>query len=188
MNGGCTLEGGLLVAPVGGQFRIGLSPTSWGSVLAYTGIDESFKRANNVSHYIHNIEFGGDGKVFPHSHNPFKGMMNSIKHGVGLADFNVKIVPTIYKRPWRKARETYQVSMTENFEQLSTLILSGSQLLPGASFSYDFSPMEVQYTEQRDSLLTFFASTTSVIGGVFVSLTLVSSLTVGAINLAKKAD
>ena len=79
--------------------------------------------------------------------------------------------------------------MNENFQQLTTLIMTGNaQQLPGASFSYDFSPMEVRYTEQRDSLLTFLASTLSIVGGVFVSMSLVSAAVVGAVNLSKKSD
>ena len=55
MTGGCTVSGFLKVAPVGGTFRVSLNPSSWGTMIAYTGIDANFKAANNVSHYIHAI-------------------------------------------------------------------------------------------------------------------------------------
>ena len=48
--------------------------------------------------------------------------------------------------------------------------------------------MEVQYVEQRDSLLTFVGSLCSVLGGVFVSLTLVSSCVLGVVRGGKKLD
>ena len=53
MNEGCTVEGTLTVAPVGGMFQIGLSPNAWGSVLAYTGITEDFKKVSQSSETKH---------------------------------------------------------------------------------------------------------------------------------------
>ncbi len=181
---GCTIDGVINAGRVGGSFRVVLTENVW-STIALMGLSGSAQQTN-VSHYIHDISFGTH---FPRSVNPLADLSNGIKDGIGLAQFFLKVVPTKYKRPARTTMETFQISMTENFVKMTTLLLSGTTMQqPGVTFSYDFSPMEVVHVEEREGIFSFLGSLVAVTGGIFVTVRLISSCLLGVVGGAKKFD
>jgi len=72
---------------------------------------------------------------------------------------------------------------------LATLAAQRSMLLPGLMIMYDFTPLVVRHVEKRDHLFVFLSSFVGILGGVFVTVGLVSgSLVNSAQAVAKKVD
>mmetsp|Transcript_11476 Transcript_11476/g.25170 ORF Transcript_11476/g.25170 Transcript_11476/m.25170 type:complete len:356 (-) Transcript_11476:231-1298(-) len=204
-NQGCTIKGSLYVEKVAGSFGIQLGKLVWRSVSDLLLIDnlssivdelgpDNRKRKHivdvkhNSSNYIHYMNFGNN---FPHTPNPMKGVRTVYDDNdipLGLSVFYVKLIPTRYKKSLSPARDTVQVSMAEHIVHGPVLAMSKSAQTPGLSVSYDFSPLEVHHTEQREGILSFIASLMSIVGGVYVTVGLVSRFLVGAVQAAKKHD
>ncbi|GMH63990.1 hypothetical protein TrVE_jg4621 [Triparma verrucosa] len=180
---GCSIEGVLNTVVVGGNFKISLTQNVWGAV-ALQGM-QSVEKLMNVSHYVHDVSVG---KYFNKKVNPLKNLPVGIPEGIGLVQFYLKVIPTIYKRPMSMTKTQYQISMTEQFVKMSTLLISGNMQQPGVMFSYDFTPMEIEHRESRENILTFLGSLFSVVGGIFVSLGLVSNCLMKAVGASKKLD
>ena len=101
----------------------------------------------------------------------------------------VKLVPTTYKRTFHGAKETYQASVSRHIVQPETLAAQHSTLLPGLMLTYDFTPLAVKHMEIRENWLVFLSSLVSIVGGVFVTVGLVSGCLVdSAKSIAKKID
>lgn len=123
--------------------------------------------------------------------NPLKDD-NHVVHndagGIALANVVVKLIPTRYSS-FFGTRDQYQMSVTEHIVQPETLAQQGSKFLPGLAVTYDFTPLAVHHVESRDSLLVFLSSLVSIVGGVFVTVKLVTGcLVAGAQEIAKKID
>mmetsp|Transcript_21435 Transcript_21435/g.44658 ORF Transcript_21435/g.44658 Transcript_21435/m.44658 type:complete len:313 (-) Transcript_21435:41-979(-) len=180
---GCTIDGVVDVGRVGGNFKVVITSNVWGA-LALQGVEE-LQKGMNVSHYIHDVTFGEHfGKVV----NPMREVANGIEEGVGLVQFYMKIIPTHYKRPGRWERETFQISMTEQFVKMSSLLLMGNMQQPGVTFNYDFTPLSVKHTESRENILTFIGSLASVVGGVWVTIGMIGGCLIKATGVDKKLD
>mmetsp|Transcript_23102 Transcript_23102/g.35649 ORF Transcript_23102/g.35649 Transcript_23102/m.35649 type:complete len:358 (-) Transcript_23102:90-1163(-) len=207
LRDGCTIQGKMLVPKVGGSISITVARSSWQMILMnalfhmsqrheqiehqaydpFAGGASQTGRAFNVSHYIHTVDYG---ETFPLVDHPLRKVKHVIDNqsGLGVSTYHVKLIPTRYKRSGRTAKDTYQVSVAHHFVHPVTLASSGSQLLPGISFMYDFTPLEVHHTEEREGFFSFLASLISIVGGVFVTVRLVSSLLVETVNIGKKLD
>lgn len=62
---------------------------------------------------------------------------------------------------------------------------NGQINFPGVIFSYEFSPIAVEYIESKSSFLHFLTSTSAIVGGVFA----VARMIDGAIySVSKKTD
>lgn len=137
---------------------------------------------------MHTVSFG---EPFPLTHNPLENAAHIIENeagGVGLANVNVRLVPTRYKQ-FIGERDTYQVSVTEHMVQPEFLAAQNSQILPGLALSYDFTPLTVHHVEYRDNFFVFLSSLVSIVGGVFVTVGLVTGCLVhSAAAVAKKKD
>ena len=115
-------------------------------------------------------------------------MVENTAGGVFLANINVDLIPTRYQR-FLFSQDTYQVSVTEHIVQPETLMPMGGVHLPGLAVLYDFSPLAVQHVEARDNFLVFVSSLVSIVGGVFVTVGLVTGcLLHSAAAVAKKRD
>jgi hypothetical protein len=129
--------------------------------------------------------------MFPLTKNPLQDDMHVVENdsgGIALANVNVKLVPTLYSG-MLTSREMYQLSVTEHIVQPETLAQQGSRFLPGLALSYDFTPLAVHHVEARDNILVFLSSMVSIVGGVFVTVSLVTGCLVhSAAELAKKID
>lgn len=200
---GCTLFGTLDVPRVGGSVAVTVSPRAWMEttsifrLLSELGGNSggSARKMHNVTHYVHDVEFG---ERFPHAPNPLHDTLNVFDNhhegvhadsgGIGLCAVAVKLVGVRHKRFGRQPRDTYQTSVTQHMVQSQTLAEQGSRMLPGLSMVYDFTPFRVHHTESRDNVLTFLSDLVSVVAGVFVTVGLVSSCLLSAVNVGKKVD
>ena len=197
---GCTISGELKIPIVAGDFSISITRRTWAeatSTLLLGLLDDRQipdsglpqKLEFNVSHYIHYIRFG---KPFPlAAADPLEHRLNTIQNkmgGIALQQIHVKLIPTMYKR-FLTNQQTYQLSVVEHTVEPETLVAKGVPLLPGISASYDFTPLAVHHIESRDNILHFLCSLVSIVGGVFVTVGLVTGLLVhSAAAVAKKLD
>jgi len=193
---GCTLLGTLQVPRVGGTISVSVSPDAWRratSLLSF-GVDPSkdpdpfHGKMPNVTHLIHDITFGAP---FPPGDNPLQKTHHVMDNesGVALANVAVKLVPTTYKRTFYAAKETYQASVSRHIVQPETLAAQRSALLPGLLITYDFTPLAVRHVESRENWFVFLSSLVGIVGGVFVTVGLVTGCLVNSVqSVAKKMD
>lgn len=195
---GCTVSGTIHIPRVGGTLSVSVSADAWRratSVLAF-GVDmmgqgnaDPFQgHLPNVTHYIHEVTFG---LPFPPGKNPLQGLTHAMENdsGVALANVAVKLVPTTYKRTFHSAMETYQASVSRHIVQPATLASQRSMLLPGLTITYDFTPLAVRHVEKRENVFVFLSSLAQIVGGVFVTVSLVSGCLVNSAQaVAKKMD
>jgi hypothetical protein len=184
---------------VGGTVSVTVSPDSWvratsllsfGADLLSDGKDPDPFRGKlpNVTHYLHDVTFG---EPFPKGTNPLRGVHHVMDNGSGvaLANVAVKLVPTTYKRSFHAEMETYQASVSRHIVQPETLAAQHSSLLPGLMMTYDFTPLAVRHLEVRENWLVFLSSLVGIVGGVFVTVGLVSGCLVNSVEVvAKKID
>jgi len=68
-------------------------------------------------------------------------------------------------------------------------VARGVQQLPGLVVTYDFTPLTVHHSEGRDNFLVFLSSLISIVGGVFVTVGMLTGCLVhSAQAVAKKID
>ena len=200
---GCTIRTVLRIPIVAGHVTITLTRKAWSEAardlvlrtqLMGPGSDKSKMQPSvgnehNVSHYIHSIQFG---TPFPlAAANPLEGRSHMIENamgGVGLMNVQAKLVPTRYKRLFF-TQDTYQLSVVDHTVQPETLVAHGVPLLPGLSLGYDITPLAVHHVEGRDNFFVFLSSLVSIVGGVFVTVGLLTGCLVhSAQAVAKKID
>jgi len=143
---------------------------------------------HDVSHYIHEITFGTH---FPLAVNPLKDTMVRMESpsGIGLHQMGVKLVPTKYKRYGRRTIDAYQLSVSSYVIKPELLVGSNPLKLPGLAMHYDFNPVAVHHVESRENFFVFLSSLVGIVGGVFVTVRLVSSVLVtSAQQIIKKQD
>mmetsp|Transcript_14122 Transcript_14122/g.20166 ORF Transcript_14122/g.20166 Transcript_14122/m.20166 type:complete len:363 (-) Transcript_14122:255-1343(-) len=178
----CTIKGEISVPRIGGEITLSLDLDTWHKVSRLKD-----KNGMNVNHYIHNISFGTQ---FPLYQNPLSESMDTIenKYHVGVTNIMVKLIPTKYKRFARRSIDTYQTSVTKFAIQPNTLASQNSAMTPGLSIHYDFTPLAVHHIETRENIFVFLGSLISIVGGVFVTVGLVSSCLITATTFGKKID
>lgn len=147
---------------------------------------------HELSHYIHEIKFG---PIFPLTTNPLSNKMVTFDNQwkLGLNHMSVKLVPTRYKRFARAAKETFQISTSNHIVTMETLANAASSgagvfVLPGIKMQYDFTPLEVRHVESRENFFVFLSSLIGIVGGVFVTVGLVSGIVVKSAQVVKKLD
>eukprot|EP00977_Amphora_coffeiformis_P026230 scaffold24898_cov173-Amphora_coffeaeformis.AAC.3 len=197
-NDGCTIEGTMQIPIVAGSLSIALNPTGWSEVTSLLSMrrsesDTQFSsklQRYNVTHYVHHIRFG---QPFPYAHDkPLENRYHKIANsfgGIALEQVQVKLVPTLYAGILTESDTTYQMSVTDHTVQPQTLVAHGVPHLPGLLVSYDFSPLAVRHSSGRDNIFIFLSSLISIVGGVFVTVGLVTGCLVhSAQAVAKKVD
>ena len=145
--------------------------------------------AGHYSHYIHHVTFGN---TFPLARNPLDGLTNTMVNdmgGLALANIHVKLIPTKYQH-FFGTDDTYQLSITDHIVQPQTMAAQGSAFLPGMGVTYDFTPLTVHHVQYRDNIFVFLSSLVSIVGGVFVTVSLVTGCLVhsAAAAVSKKLD
>jgi len=201
---GCTIYGKMMVPRVGGNIGIGLSLNAWKKftmseyflmqqnkvIRGPQDLEEeenALQSEYNVSHYIHQFEFGV----------PFTYAPNRIQHqsyvfkDIGLSNIVVKIINTKYKRSLIPTMDMHQISAVQHIVKSETFFMTqgGMVLLPGLAIGYDFTPLMVRHVVSRENIFIFLSSLVSIVGGVFVTVSLVSSLLINsAAAVAKKID
>jgi hypothetical protein len=186
---GCTVEGMMLVSRVGGQLSIVMNREAWkkATMALMMGL-RTHLSAWNVSHYIEHVRFGN---TFEHADNPLEHRAHMIDNnfgGIGLEEIDVKLVPTQQATAFG-IQHSYQLSIVGHTVQPATMVDSKISQYPGLAITYDFTPLAVHYTSGRESYLVFLSSLISIVGGVFVTVGLVTGCVVhSAQAVAKKID
>jgi Endoplasmic reticulum vesicle transporter/Endoplasmic Reticulum-Golgi Intermediate Compartment (ERGIC) len=212
---GCTVVGQLRPLVVAGTVAITFNGQAWASATATMSmmnfqhmlgssgqqqqprddVSESSRRMMqqyNVSHYVHKIEFGRP--FHQQNHKPLENVRHIVENeffGIAVVQTQVKLVPTVYagSSTSSTASTMYQSSVVDTTIQPRTLIAQGVQQLPGLVLSYDFTPLTVHHSEGRDNILVFISSLISIVGGVYVTVSMLSGCLVhSAQAVAKKID
>jgi len=201
----CSVRGEITVPRIAGEFTISVASSAWqdtvmsvqrglnSGMFEFHGSNSKLKnnrlpKFHNVSHYIHDISFGDQ---FPLTINPLSDTMDAIHNqlGIALTTIIVKLIPTKYKKVGRRHRDTYQTSVTKYVVQPETLAAQGSVTLPGLSIQYDYNPLTVIHVETRENVFVFLSSLISIVGGVFVTISLITSFMLkSVVAVAKKRD
>ncbi|TDH68851.1 hypothetical protein CCR75_005260 [Bremia lactucae] len=170
---GCRFFGTAQVQKVAGD----LSFAHEGSLTLFSFFD--FVNFNS-SHVINHLRFGPQ---IPDMETPLVDVSKIVTKNLATYKYFVSIVPSRYIYLNGKSVVTFQYSVTE-FET-SSQGSNGQISFPGVIFSYDFSPIAVDYVETKPSLLHFLTSTCAIVGGVFA----VARMIDGAIySVSKKID
>uniref|UniRef100_M4BZN4 Endoplasmic reticulum vesicle transporter C-terminal domain-containing protein n=1 Tax=Hyaloperonospora arabidopsidis (strain Emoy2) TaxID=559515 RepID=M4BZN4_HYAAE len=134
----------------------------------------------NSSHVINHLRFGPQ---IPDMETPLIDVSKVLTTNLATYKYFVSIVPTRYIFLNGRSVATFQYSVTEH--ESVTRGPNGQVSFPGVIFSYDFSPIAVQYVESKPSVLHFLTSTSAIVGGVFA----VARMIDGAIySVSKKVD
>lgn len=190
----CTVRGTISVPRISGDITIFMSKEAFMKIVQMLQmgmnldqIDKQRGTGHDLSHYIHDITFGTN---FPLSPNPLSNKMVKIinEERVALNHMNVKLVPTKYKKFARKAKETFQISVSNHIVTMETLSKSVPFTLPGMKIQYDFTPLAVHHVESRENFFVFLSSLIGIVGGVFVTVGLVSGFVVNSAQALKKND
>lgn len=190
----CTIKGTITVPRIGGDLSFFLSDEAFRNTakLVQMGMSLSASDArvggHDTSHYIHEITFG---KHFQLSENPLKDKYVRMDDpsGIGLHQVSLKLVPTVYKRFMRQEQDTFQLSSSAYIVRPESLVKANPIKLPGLNIHYDFNPIAVTHEESRENFFVFLSSLVGIVGGVFVSVGLVSGIVVtSAKSVLQKQD
>lgn len=189
----CTVRGTITVPRIGGDLSFFLSEETFHKTaqlvqMGYQLSDlDSQTGGHDVSHYIHAIYFGDH---FPLASNPLEDNWVEVTHasGISMNQIAVKVIPTKYKRFGRRIKEMYQLSVSNYIVTPETLLTSNPLKLPGLSIHYDFEAMAVHHVESRENFFVFLSSLIGIVGGVFVTVRLISNMVVNTASIVKKID
>lgn len=106
---------------------------------------------------------------------------------VGMYQYFLKVVPTVYVDRANKTLASNQYSVTEHFREStggagSVATTASGRTLPGVFFFYDLSPIKVHIVEARSSFLHYLTNLCAIVGGVFA----VSGLLDGAVHQGER--
>ena len=80
------------------------------------------------------------------------------------------------------------MSVTQHIVAPTTLARQYQTMLPGMDVVYDFTPFSMHHSETRENIFLLLGSLVSIVGGVFVTVGLVSSCLLNAVKVGKKVD
>ncbi|KAL7679773.1 putative endoplasmic reticulum vesicle transporter, leucine-rich repeat domain superfamily [Plasmopara halstedii] len=170
---GCRLHGTVQVQKVAGE----LSFAHKGSLTVFSFLD--FLNFNS-SHVVNHLRFGPQ---IPDMETPLIDVSKILTMNLATYKYFVSIVPSRYVYLNGRSVTTFQYSVTEH--ETGSRGTNGQMSFPGVIFSYDFSPIAVEYIESKPSVLHFLTSTSAIVGGVFA----VARMIDGAIySISKKID
>lgn len=168
---GCNIHGFVDVNKVAGNFHFAPGK-SLDHAFNFLQDMLNFQPENyNISHKINKLSFGKD---FPGVINPLDGVEWKQEHTTGLTgmyQYFVKVVPTIYTDIRGRKIHSNQFSVTEHFREAVGL----PRPPPGVYFFYEFSPIQVDFTEENTSLLHFLTNICAIIGGIFTVAGIIDS-------------
>lgn len=134
----------------------------------------------NASHHINRLTFG---PKIPNMETPLVDVNKLIVNNVATYKYFINIVPSKYISYSGSEVSTFQYSSTEHEAKAGNR--RGEISFPGVIFSYEFSPIAVEYIEHKASFLQFITSSSAIVGGVFA----VARMIDGAIySVSKKID
>lgn len=209
---GCRVYGFVRVNSVPGNVHLSTYSHSY---LMGSLYDQSASQNINISHVVNHISFGTDADIsYVKSNFPDTGVVSPLdgtrqhvgekttttlepgkttvpdRYGAyldlgstntldsGIFEYYAKVVPTTYVPKGAPPINVYQFTASAN--------KIPNQQLPSIYLRYDFSPVTVLYTEERESLHAFVVKICAVVGGVFTIAGLMDGLLHrGMVRLAK---
>lgn len=195
---GCTASGKLKPFIVAGTFFIGFNRASWSAVTATLsmGMWGSQKGPDignkfNVTHYIHKLDLGIPPPKSSGT-SPLRNILHAVNndfHGIGIANTQVQLVPTTTEGTFGQLKY-HQASVVDVTIQPQSM--TGASTFPGLAVSYDFTPLTVTIKdrdEDRGNIFLILSSLVGILGGVFVTVQLLTGCLVhSAQEIAKKID
>jgi len=178
---GCELYGFLMVNKVAGNFHFAPGKSFQSANYHVHDLQPFNLPGFNLSHKIIRLSFGTE---FPGIVNPLDDVTKYTELKNSNFQYNVKIVPTIYKPLAGIVIHTNQFSVTEHFRTIDHG--KGAHGLPGVFFMYDLSPIMVQFTEHKRSLAHFLTGVCAIIGGVFTVAGIIDSFIYHSIHTLQK--
>ena len=146
----------------------------------------------NFSHTVKHLSFGGD---YPGKIDPLDGTSRVLEPpaDTGIYQYFFRIVPTTYTylSPFKQDISTNQYSVVDHLKPVkdSDSIQGCAADLPGVFFFYDLSPIKVEISEYRTSILKFLAEICASIGGVLAVSGIVDKVVYkGSLLVKKKID
>ncbi|XP_074606148.1 endoplasmic reticulum-Golgi intermediate compartment protein 3-like isoform X1 [Acropora palmata] len=186
-NEGCLVTGHLEVNKVAGNFHFApgksfqqhhvhvaiLRLNSGGNIIKLNMHDlQPFGSTQfNLTHHIRHLSFGNE---YPGITHPLDGTAVAAEETGIMYQYFVKIVPTVYRRLNGEVVNTNQFSVTKHKRVVRQV--TGEHGLPGVFVLYEFSPMVVQYTENRRSFMHFLTGLCAIVGGIFTVAGLIDSM------------
>ncbi|KAJ4972320.1 hypothetical protein NE237_005419 [Protea cynaroides] len=157
---GCNIHGFLEVNKVAGNFHFAPGKSFHQSNIHVHDLLEIQAENYNISHKINHLSFGEE---IPGVVNPLDGVSWTQQTSSGMYQYFINVVPTIYTNRKGRRINSNQFSVTEHFRSADGY----PQSLPGVFFFYDFSPIKVAFTEEKESLLHFLTNICAIVGGMF---------------------
>jgi len=183
---GCQVYGYLLVNKVAGNFHVAPGKSFQQHHMHVHDLQPFKDMKFNLSHTIIRLSFG---KEFPGIVNPLDNVTKGLEReegsaAVGMYQYFVKIVPTIYEGLGGRLINTNQFSVTEHFKNVARE--GSSHGLPGLFFMYELSPIMVKFTEERKSFTHFLTGVCAIIGGVFTVAGIIDAMVYHSLRTLKK--
>ncbi|KAG4200675.1 hypothetical protein ERO13_A05G228000v2 [Gossypium hirsutum] len=157
---GCNIYGSLEVKKVAGNFHFAPGKSFDQSNIHVHDLQAFRKDRFNLSHTINRLAFGD---YFPGVVNPLDGVQWMQKQPIGMYQYFIKVVPTMYTDENGHTIQTNQFSVTEHFKGAERGLLDN---LSGVFFIYDLSPIKVTFAEGHVSFLHFLTNVCAIVGGV----------------------
>lgn len=170
-NEGCLVTGHLEVNKVAGNFHFAPGKSFQQHHVHVHDLQPFGSTQFNLTHHIRHLSFGNE---YPGITHPLDGTAVAAEETGIMYQYFVKIVPTVYRRLNGEVVNTNQFSVTKHKRVVRQV--TGEHGLPGVFVLYEFSPMVVQYTENRRSFMHFLTGLCAIVGGIFTVAGLVDSM------------
>lgn len=165
---GCNVYGFLEVNKVAGNFHFAPGKSFQQSSAHVHDLMSLGHSRFNTSHTVNKLAFGD---YYPGATNPLDAVTRAAAD-VGIFQYFVKVVPTIYEYVDGSTTKTNQFSVTEHFKPVNEFD-SG---IPGVFVFYDLSPIMVKIAEKRKSFPHFLTGVCAIVGGVFTVSGIIDSI------------
>lgn len=165
----CRFWGSIPLNKVAGNFHI-MSGKAIPHPMGHAHMNFFGMENQNFSHRIDHFSFG----------DPTSGLLYPLDGDLVLQDlsntqFNyiINVVPTRIKT-FKFSKKTYQYAVTQHTKVLP--LGKHSHSSPGIFFKYDFSGIGVEVTENREALSSLLTRLAGILGGIFASSGIMSSI------------
>ncbi|XP_044181064.1 endoplasmic reticulum-Golgi intermediate compartment protein 3-like isoform X2 [Acropora millepora] len=170
-NEGCLVTGHLEVNKVAGNFHFAPGKSFQQHHVHVHDLQPFGSTQFNLTHHIRHLSFGNE---YPGITHPLDGTAVAAEETGIMYQYFVKIVPTVYRKLNGEVVNTNQFSVTKHKRVVRQV--TGEHGLPGVFVLYEFSPMVVQYTENRRSFMHFLTGLCAIVGGIFTVAGLIDSM------------
>ncbi|KAK8692291.1 hypothetical protein V6N13_075759 [Hibiscus sabdariffa] len=169
---GCNIYGSLEVNKVAGNFHF-VPGKSFDESTIHLNDSQAFQKDSfNVKHspivficLSHKINRLAFGDFFPGVVNPLDGVQWMQKQQIGMYQYFIKVVPTVYSDVSGHTIQSNQFSVTEHYKGAEKGADIGFiDTTTGVFFIYDLSPIKVTFTEQHASFLHFLTNVCAIVG------------------------